>query len=289
MSKGRRSWTEEEIQAAARLREQGFSAPRIAEALDRTPSSVYQKIKRLGLPAAEIRVSESVRNGKPFTAHTWKPWTEEELDYLRENVGTRMPNEMAQRLGRSTQAVRRRLCRMGLGGYLDNTDRMTATSVARMMGVHPQTVDRWIALGLTYRKKGMYLTIDQDKLIRWLEGNQDEWRADKVKDDTLLRMTPWWAEKRTKDLEEQKYRSTGRWTNEDVARLKALRHRGLYIQEIAPILGRSERSVRYKLNYISGYRQQSPKQRTSSNERRKKRNGVAEHDPRVRAAAHPEG
>lgn len=288
MSKGRRRWTEEEIQEVTRLREQGFSASRIAEALNRTPSSVHQKIYKLGLPAAEIRVSESVRNGKPFAAHIWRPWTEEELDYLRENVGTRMPSEMAKHLGRSTQAVKNRLCQMGIGGYLDNTDRMTATSVARMMGVHPQTVDRWIALGLTYRKKGQYLTIDQDGLVRWLGSHQGEWRADKVKDDTLLRLTPWWAEKRAKDLEERKHRSAGRWTKEEVAKLKTLRHRGLYIQEIAPILGRSERSVEYKLSYMRGYRQ-NPKQRISSNERRKKRDGIAGHDTGVRAAAHPEG
>lgn len=288
MSKGRHSWTEEEIQAAARLREQGFSASRIAEALDRTPSSVYQKIHKLGLPVTEVRVGESIRNGRPFAAHSWRPWTEEELDYLRENVGTRMPDEMAHRLGRSTRAVKHRLCQMGLGGYLDNTDRMTATSVARMMGVHPQTVDRWIALGLTYRKKGQYLTIDQDGLVRWLGSHQSEWRADKVKDDTLLRLTPWWAEKRAKDLEKWKHRSAGRWTKEEVSKLKTLRHRGLYIQEIAPILGRSEKSVEHKLSYIRGYRQ-SPHPAISAAERRGKRHGIAGHDTGVRAAARPEG
>ena len=49
-----------------------------------------------------------------------KTWSADELNYLRENWGNMSLHTIAQKLGRSDNAVKLKVVRSGMGAFLDN-------------------------------------------------------------------------------------------------------------------------------------------------------------------------
>ena len=170
-------------------------------------------------------------------------WTEEELQTLEQMSGAFTVATIAKRLGRSFDAVNIKLNRMGLSGFEKSTDLLTMNQVCQMLGVESRTVKKkWKSKGLRIMRKGNYLTIRQENLIRYLRDHPEDWSAADIVDDGLIMSYPWYKEKRQQDKKRKYF-----WTPEDVARLRFLRHKGHSIQEIAKLMDRSESSIKYKL------------------------------------------
>ena len=170
-------------------------------------------------------------------------WTKEELEILEDKIGTFTVETIARRLGRSFDAVNIKLNRMGLVGFEKSTDLLTLNQVCQMLGVESRTLKgKWARKGLHILHKGNYLVVQQQELIKYLENHPEDWNAANIPDDSLIRGFPWYKEKKQTDTKTRYY-----WTEEEVSKLKYLRHEGYSIREIAEQMGRSESSIKFKL------------------------------------------
>ena len=170
-------------------------------------------------------------------------WTQEELDTLESMLGTFTVASIAKKLGRSFDAVNIKLNRMGLVGFEKSTDMLTMNQVCLMLGVQSRTVKKkWRSKGLRFMRKGNYLAIRQEVLIKYLKNHPEDWNAANIPDDSLIMAYPWYKEKKKQDSKDNYY-----WTDAEVSRMKMLRHKGYSIREIAEQMGRSESSIKYKL------------------------------------------
>jgi len=170
-------------------------------------------------------------------------WTEEELVTLEEMIDTHTVEVIARRLDRSFDSVNIKLNRMGLSGFAKSTDLLTMNQVCLMMGVESRTVKKkWCSKGLHFMRKGNYLVVKQQALLKYLEQHPEDWNAADVTEDSMLLAYPWYREKRKADT-----KSHYHWTQREITELHFLRRRGFTIREIAEHTGRSESSIKYKL------------------------------------------
>lgn len=178
-------------------------------------------------------------------------WTQEELEALENMAGTYTVATIAKRLGRSFDATNIKLNRMGLSGFEKSTDLLTMNQVCLMLGVQSRTVKKkWKNKGLRIMRKGNYLTIRQESLIKYLRDHPEDWNATNVTDDSLIMSYSWYKAKKREDAKEKYF-----WSQEDISQLKRLRYKGYSIREIAEIMNRSESSIKYKL-YCKNRRKQ---------------------------------
>ena len=181
-----------------------------------------------------------------------RAWTQEELETLEQMAGTYTVATIAKRLGRTFDATNIKLNRMGLLGFEKSTDLLTMNQVCLMLGVQSRTVKKkWRNKGLRIMRKGNYLTVRQEALIKYLKENPEDWNATKVTDDSLIMAYPWYKAKKREDTKDSYY-----WSSDDISQLKYLRHQGYSIREIAEKMGRSESSIKYKL-YSKNRRKQN--------------------------------
>lgn len=171
-----------------------------------------------------------------------RPWDDEELELLEEWTGKLSLDTIAKRLGRSKNAVFLKRQRIGLGGYLQNTDLLSRYAVAGIMGVTCRTLIYWERLGLKCQRKGSYRMYSHDELLRFLESHQDLWNAKRVTDDTIFADCKWFEDKKNKDVKQRYF-----WSASDAANVRYLRSQGWTIPMIAEKTGHTESSVRYLL------------------------------------------
>lgn len=78
-----------------------------------------------------------------------RPWSDKEIAYLKRNFYKKDLNELAVRLKRSSGSVRMKAYRLGLSENIEyNKD-----NVAEGLGVHENTVSKWVEKGLLKGKK----------------------------------------------------------------------------------------------------------------------------------------
>lgn len=172
-------------------------------------------------------------------------WTQEEMAYLEDHIDTYPVAIIAKRLGRSFDAVNLKLARMGLSGFEKSTDMLTMNQVCIALGVESRTVKKkWVDKGLKIIRRGNYLLIRQEVLLKYLKNHPEDWNARNVTDDSLFYCQSWYKEKQKNDKEESYH-----WKSTEVSHLKYLRHQGFSIREIAEQMNRSESSIKYKLYY----------------------------------------
>ena len=112
-----------------------------------------------------------------------------------------------------------------------------------MLGVEPRTVKKkWADKGLRIFRKGNYIVVRQEDLIRYLKQHPEDWNAANIPDDTLIMGYTWYKEKKHQDIPTSYY-----WKTSEKSRLQLLRKQGYSIREIAEKMGRSESSIKYKL------------------------------------------
>lgn len=170
-------------------------------------------------------------------------WTDAELTKLEEMSGTYTVATIAKSLGRSFSSVNQKINRLGISGFEKSTDLLTMNTVHNILGVDSRTLKgKWASKGLRIIRKGNYLCIRQEDLLKYLKNHPEDWNAQKVLDDSLLMGYSWYKEKKISDI-----RRNYNWTAAEVNRMKMLRKKGYYIREIAEEMGRSESSIKYKL------------------------------------------
>jgi hypothetical protein len=102
--RGRKLWTEEEVEFL-KQNYLALGADQCAKQLGRSVSSVHGKILKVG-------------GGRPSIGPKVE-WSEQELDFLRENYQKMSWEELVQHLGRTEQAIQVRASMLGMQRYVD--------------------------------------------------------------------------------------------------------------------------------------------------------------------------
>ena len=97
---------------------------------------------------ARVIAAGAAAGAREYRSPFGDQWSAEEMERLREWSGVLGDEEIAERLGRSTAAVRVRRIRRGLPGPTVHPDYLTARGAATALGVDVHAVCKWIDLGL---------------------------------------------------------------------------------------------------------------------------------------------
>jgi len=171
-------WTDEEVASLlAQIRDRPTWKAKVP---GRTPGAIRDRVKRMR------------RNGEiPERCRRGLRWTEAEDAYLRAAAGLDPVGVIAERVGRSEDAVRKQCLRLGLKVPCDpstpnpNPERWyTSREVEAVLGRAPRSLRaHWRRLGLTKRRetarRGAYLyrREDVDRLAAQAERDQSLWTA----------------------------------------------------------------------------------------------------------------
>ncbi len=184
-------------------------------------------------------------------------WTQEELDYLHDNLGNQPMSVISRKLNRTYYAILEKAIRTNIGTPLKNTEFLTATNVAEMMGVSTTTVIyAYIkkyglkAMHISIAKSKKYYLIRHKNLMDWLKENQNKFDSRKIDLYALGEEPKWLTEKRKKDIKTRVKNERKRWTKEDEARLVSMYKRNINQKDIAKELNRSLNSIERKLNRL---------------------------------------
>lgn len=170
-------------------------------------------------------------------------WTEEEIEQLT-ILSEKYPlKTVAKILGRSEEAVFLKRQRLGIGGFLQNTDMLSRKAVAGIMGVDSNTIKMWERLGLKAYRRGYNYMHKQSELVDFLKAHQELWNGKRVCDATIFMNEEWFREKRKSDPRPKSYFVS----SEQISRIQHLRDKGLTLSKIAEEVGCGVGSVKYCL------------------------------------------
>lgn len=124
-----------------------------------------------------------------------RAWSQEELIRLEELTETYPLATVARKLNRSENAVFLKRQRLGIGGFIANTDMLTRNTLSRILGVENRTIQYWERKGLKSVRKNPYVMYRQQDIIRYMKEHPEDWNAARVTDDTLFMQYPWFKEK----------------------------------------------------------------------------------------------
>ena len=177
-------------------------------------------------------------------------WTEEELQFLQDNISKLTVKQIAKRLNRSFDAVNIKCSRLHLGGFSQNSDYIILYQFCDSCKVDSRTVHKWKKYyGLSMIRKGRYWCLPINTLVKWLKNNQNLYDTSKG-DWFLIEKENWYKDKHLKDIDIHKNRK-GKWTDYEISILKMMYRQGKSVSEIAKRLGRSYNSVRCKYSEVT--------------------------------------
>lgn len=174
-------------------------------------------------------------------------WTKEETDLLIELSEYMTQSEVARRLGRSVSAVKNKRREMGICSFTDQTDRLTITQIAELVGVDKSTIAKtWRKYGMRFRTVGYFKVTTEQALVDFMRKHPELWKASKC-DYYFFCRHEWFIER----LESEKlglevknhYQNRRPWTSLDISRMQMLKRRGLTHKQIGNELGRSKRAI----------------------------------------------
>ena len=152
---------------------------------------------------------------------------------------------MAQMLGRTERSIQQIMFKKGMKSYIHATDDLTVSEIQTYLGINYLKTERWIREGLPMREIGNCRMISQKDLIKHLKTHQDEWNADKVKDDTIFMGEKWYLDKRKHDKGRTYF-----WKPEEVKILKKMYRDGRTFKEISKVVGRSVDATHQKIQRL---------------------------------------
>ena len=122
-------WTAEEW-AFVEAHFEDMSAAEIAPLIQRTPAGIHKLLSKRGIskPHPQRHASVSAMAHARAVRHR-RPWTQEEDEWLEDNIGRGMVQFMSSRLGRSPRAIQHRLQLLGSHRAADGM--LTAAEVAK--------------------------------------------------------------------------------------------------------------------------------------------------------------
>lgn len=177
-------------------------------------------------------------------------WTAEEEKYMNKYY-LRQPNKRtAKALNRTVESVRKKAARMGINTYYDGY--LSARVLGRCFSTNERAVKRWVekfnlpAIKVKEPNRTRY-QIDPEQFWKWADTHRSiiNWSG---YDLCSILPEPRWVE-----FEQARYKTKRhgqRFTDNEIVRIKHMKHRGLNTKEIAAEMGRTEVSIRHVLKKL---------------------------------------
>lgn len=176
-----------------------------------------------------------------------RPWTKEEEERLIVLSEKKCQSEIAKELGRTVQSVKSKRARMNMEPFKVQTEKLTQSDVARLVGVDKGTIYKtWKKYGIHFTKNGPLRIISEKRLIEFMKNNPRLWRASRC-DYYFFCQYDWFLEKLEKEKSGEDtgthYMNKRNWTTYEISRFNMLKKRGFSHREIAAELGRTQRAI----------------------------------------------
>lgn len=183
-----------------------------------------------------------VRGYKPH--RRWTKEEEEKLIYYSERL---TESGVAKKLGRPVNSIRGKRARMGLSGFLDQTDKLNCTMIAELIGVDRSNIHRvWVKKGLSLDRVGQYKVTTEKELLRFMKEHPELWKASKC-DYYFFCQYDWFQKRLERERNGEEvydwHKDIKYWTATEISRAKMLKSRGFTHREIGEKLGRSKQSI----------------------------------------------
>lgn len=184
---------------------------------------------------------------------TGKNWSQEELDYLCNTWGQRSIPSIANKLGRSIEAVKLKAGRLGLGRHIHNSTRITLNQFCEAIGKknsYTHIKDRWGRLGfpIHYQKsiKKRFAMVDIGEFWIWAKDHKDMIDFSAFEENTLGKEPDWVKEARHASYLAKVNKSP--WTAAEEQRLIDLLKQYRYTyNDLCTILNRTEGAIKRKI------------------------------------------
>jgi transposase-like protein len=184
--------------------------------------------------------------GKGFDMR--KQWTDEEVEFLKENVGKYKLPTLASMLGRTEDSVLSKMKRLGISNTKEQVGLCTIGELARLLGVDRKIVQGWVerhglrVIRKVPRSKKHFYFVDTKDFWNWAKENKEKIDFRKIEPNSIP-PEPDWVEQERKKNSICKKRVYKKWTTKEDRQLQQLVMNGLSYKEIGKILGRSSISV----------------------------------------------
>lgn len=174
-------------------------------------------------------------------------WTKDEEQRLIELSENMTKIQLAKEFGRSVSSVNNKRIAMGLVSFSNQTDKLTISQIAELVGVEKSTISKtWRKYGMRFRTVGHYKVVSEKTLIDFMQKHSCLWKASKC-DYYFFCKHKWFIERleneRTRLDAVSHYQNRRPWTSLDISRMQMLKRRGLTHKQIGNELGRSKRAI----------------------------------------------
>ncbi|MED1125307.1 hypothetical protein [Bacillus atrophaeus] len=184
-----------------------------------------------------------------------KLWSKEEIDFLQERWGSVSIKRIAKNLNRTTNAVKTKAQRIGLGDARTHYDGITAYQLSLALNVSYSTIKSWIdkhdfpVKQKLFAEKERVNVVSYDDFWKWAENHKQMIDFSKV-EPLILGAEPEWVEvKRGADKIRKK--NVSPWTKEEENKLRGMVNSYQYTYpEIAKALGRTEGAIKRRLKEL---------------------------------------
>lgn len=182
-----------------------------------------------------------------------RAWTTKEIMYLEESWGSVSLKTLAKKLERSTEAIKQKAARMGLGRNYFNFDGITMNQLAIATNIEWHVLKLWIdkynlpAKQKVFASEKPIWVIRYDEFWKWAEQHKNLLNFKKIEPNSIGPEPEWAKEKRKAD-QLANSKSWRIWTPEDDRILISMVNAHKYTYpEIAKALKRTEGAVKRRL------------------------------------------
>ena len=189
--RNRKGWSIEELEELKELVASGKPTNEIAKQLDRTENSIQLKMRKLNITSPNL---------------SKRKWTKEDTQLLIDWWGDHSMENIAKKLNRSVSSIKNKAFLLKLGSQIENNfDGLRIQEIADIFKISRVNVENWIILGLKYKTKRIsdnykYRYVELDKLLAFLEKNQNIWDSRELETYILGTEPDWLKEKRKRDM-----------------------------------------------------------------------------------------
>lgn len=183
-----------------------------------------------------------------------KRWTDEEIDYLKENMGYRRIADIASTLNRTETAVMLKFKRLGIGKTRHVSGKVTSGEIASLFSIDRNTVNWWIkhhglpATRKVTALKKKYMLVSPEDFWDWAYDHRERINFKNLEKNALPPEPEWVEQERSNpSFIQKRYQN---WTTKEDSLLASYIDEGLSYRKIAEKLNRSSYSVERRYHRI---------------------------------------
>lgn len=153
-------------------------------------------------------------------------WTKEEIDFLKNSIGSMSFSTIAKKLNRTETAVLLKTKRLGLGFFKENTDLLSINEVAAMLDIHRKTA---------------WSIVDSGKIKSTRKNIRGKTYRRFCRYEDVLKFK--------KTYRKQHYK---KWSDYEKSIMRMCQQKGLSQTEIGKRLNRSTTAIEHKVSQMRG-------------------------------------